>query len=273
MNVQEQVVEQTEVANQEPVIDQSAAEGQEPEASEKTEQDQEEQQEEEEHKKPNRLQKRIDNLTREKYRLRAELDAMKNVIQGNQQQAQSQSSKPVREQFNSDEDFIDALTDYKTALVKNEILTKVQQPNQSSQWEDKVEAAREAYDDYDEVIDSISSMTMPAAAIEAINTSDIGPDIAYYLGNNPKEVRKLATMPQGAAARYIGTIEARLESDKKQKVVTTGKPITGAPKPPATVKPVASAGPIDLTGAGASKLSTAEWLAARNQQLKEKYKR
>ena len=63
--------------------------------------------------KESRIQKRIDKLTREKYQLKGELEAMKKMQEQYTSQAPAPATgKPSRDKFNTDEEWIEALTDY-----------------------------------------------------------------------------------------------------------------------------------------------------------------
>lgn len=137
-------------------------------------------------------------------------------------------------------------------------------------WQQKKEAAREKYDDFDEVLDVPLGVDIPRAMGEAIMTSDVGPDIAYFLGQNPGEAKRIAKLSPVAQSREIGRIEAYIaeldkESDSEEE--EEKPPVeTKAPPPP---KPVKKSGPTDRGGLS-DDLPMEEWVKRRNAQLKGK---
>lgn len=64
--------------------------------------------------------------------------------------------------------------------------------------------------------------------VEAIRDSDVGPQLAYYLGQNLAETEQLLALPATQRARAIGKIEAKLEG-------VTPAPRPAVSQPPRTV--------------------------------------
>lgn len=118
----------------------------------------------------------------------------------------------------------------------------------------RVEAARDKYEDFDEVAFSPAVPVTPAMA-EVIAESDMGPDVAYWLGKHPQEARRIAGLSPIAAAREIGKIEAKLSAPPPPKKTTA------APPPPTTVR--GAAAPV----VDPEKMSMDEWVKWRSQQL------
>lgn len=261
--VQEETVENAE--NQEVEGAKKPDEGANESADGKDDGEEEPAKEEEKHRE-SRLQKRFDKLTREKHELKGRVDLLEKMVLENRQQAQPQEP-PKREQFQSDGDFINALTDWK---IDQRLAQQSQAPNPA--WDAKVEATRAAHDDYDEVISDVGTIALPATANEAILSSDIGPEIIYHLGQNPNLALKISRMSAAAAAMEIGIVAAKLKSEAGAKENQKPKEHSKAPAPAKTVKPVGGSGPVDLYGKGAEKLSTKEWLEKRNAELAAKRK-
>lgn len=95
----------------------------------------------EEHRVPKGVQKRIDRLTQEKYRLRAELDVLRSQQQPQQapqaQQAAQPSEAPKLEQYQSIEEYLDALTDFKASQKIDRIASEREaKENQTRQQQD-----------------------------------------------------------------------------------------------------------------------------------------
>jgi len=64
---------------------------------------------------------------------------------------------------------------------------------------------------------------------ESIRASDIGPEVAYYLGANPKEAERISRLAPIMQAKEIGRIEAKLANDPPVKRTTSA---------PAPISPV-----------------------------------
>lgn len=226
---------------------------------------------EEDHRVPKGVQKRIDRLTQEKYRLRAELDVLRNQQQQPQaqqaQQAAQPSEAPKLEQFQSIEEYLDALTDFKASQKIEKISSERQaKENQTRQQQEaaklhegyvkQTEQARQAYDDFDDVVQD-PDLPISKAMAEAIMRSNNGADVAYYLGKNPAEAARLANLDPFSAAVEIGRIAATVVRPQPRKT-------SNAPPP---IQPVgARATPVT----DPDKMSTEDWLKWRNDQLKNK---
>ncbi len=100
-------------------------------------------------------------------------------------------------------------------------------------WQAKVEAAKEEYDDYEEVV-SKSKAHVEAHVGAAVLESDIGPAIFRHLALNPEVLEKLNGMSEKSAIREIGKIEAVLE--KNEKTAPPVKKVSTAPEPVKSVK-------------------------------------
>ena len=101
---------------------------------------------------------------------------------------------------------------------------------------------------------------------ETIQYSDLGPDLAYWLGSNPKEAERIARLSPILQAREIGKIEVRLSDNPPVKKTTS------APTPISPVTARSSGSPShDTTDPRSIKtMSTSEWIEAeRNRQVRK----
>jgi regulator of replication initiation timing len=159
----------------------------------------------------------------ENEQLRAELEQLRQRIDASQTVApvKDPDPKPVRTQFVSDDDYMEALADW-TADRK---LAERQQEDQQARiqaaqqqmgenWERRLEVAKVTLTDYDDVVGK-SDIDLPNPIYMAIVEADLGPEISYYLAKNPDEVRLLKGMTLTAAVRMIGKLEDRLEREKE----------------------------------------------------------
>lgn len=177
--------------------------------------------------------------------------------------APASTEKPHPDNFATYELFLEALTDYKVAerdavRVKEQEAAKQQEAdnNRVKTYAEKANKAREVYTDFDEVVDQ--DLPVSRAMIEVITESELGADIAYYLGKHPQDAIRIAALSPLAAAREIGKIEAKLTPAEKT-IETPSK----APKPVSPVK-----GNATPTNTPSDNDSMADWLAKRNKQLR-----
>lgn len=227
-------------------------------------------QDDDDHRVPKGVQKRIDRLTQEKYRLRAELDFLRSQ-QPQQaqpaQQAQQPSQAPKLEQYNSIEEYLDALADHK-ASQKFDHLAKEREAKESQtrqqqevaklheSYTKQTEQARQAYGDFDDVVQD-PDLPISQAMAEAIMRSTNGADVAYYLGKNPDQAARIASLDPFSAAVEIGRIAATVVRPQPRKT-------SNAPPP---IQPVgARATPVT----DPDKMSADEWIKWRNGQLKKR---
>ena len=101
---------------------------------------------------------------------------------------------------------------------------------------------------------------------EAIQSSDIGPELAYYLGSNPKDADRISRLTPLSQAKEIGKIEAKLATDPPMKKTTS------APAPISPVNARSSGSPaMDTTDPRSIKtMSASQWIEAdRARQMKK----
>jgi hypothetical protein len=132
-------------------------------------------------------------------------------------------------------------------------------------YHDREEEARNKYDDFEQVAYN-PSLKITTVMAQTIQSSDIGPDVAYYLGANPKEADRISRLAPYVQAKEIGRIEAKLASEPMVKK-------TSSAPPPFTPVTASSKGAMvyDTTDPRSIKsMSTSEWIAAdRARQVKK----
>lgn len=177
--------------------------------------------------------------------LKAELERERQQIAGLYQKLQEppkadSDGRPSRANYTDDEKFIEDLTAWKAGLqIKEELSKRDQQAQESAQvseaeklserFNERAKSVLEKYPDFlEKVTDEDLIISKPMA--RQIALAENGPDVAYYLSNNPEVSAKIAQMHPLDAAMELGKISAGL--------VRSGKQISSAPAP---VKPVASA--------------------------------
>ena len=172
---------------------------------------------------------------------------------------------PSIDNFESPDAYAEAL-----ALRKAEELI-AQRDRQKEQAEiveaygEREEKARDKYDDFEDVVYN-PKLRITDVMAETIQYSDLGPDLAYWLGSNPKEAERIARLSPILQAREIGKIEVRLSDNPPVKKTTS------APTPISPVTARSSGSPShDTTDPRSIKtMSTSEWIEAeRNRQIRK----
>lgn len=167
--------------------------------------------------------------------------------------------------FDSHDDYIEAV-----ALRKaEELVAKREAAKQHSQlteaYYEREEQAREKYDDFEQIAYN-SKLPVTDVMADTIRASEIGPDILYYLGSNPKEATRIHNLAPNLQIKEIGKLEERLSNNPPVKKVSS------APTP---ITPVTAGGngssSYDTTDPRSIKtMDTSQWIEAdRQRQLKK----
>ena len=170
------------------------------------------------------------------------------------------------DQFESTEAYADALA-YQKA---EELIAKREAAKQQSQvlesYHDLEEEARTKYDDFEQVAYN-PKLPVTNVMAETIQSSEIGPELAYYLGSNPKEAERISRMTPLSQAKEIGKIEAKLVSAPPVKKTTS------APAPISPVTARSSGAPaFDTTDPRSTKTMTdSQWIEAERVRQRKKW--
>jgi hypothetical protein len=164
---------------------------------------------------------------REVERLQKELETMRGAPT-DQQSFEQQDANRVRE----------VLKEEKLAEKQAELSNRdsfIKEARQAA-FVAKAEAALERMPD---LLEKFSNVPVSEAAAEIIAESDKAAEIAYYLGNNPKEAHEIARLPAHLQGARIARIEARLSAAPQVRKVSQ------APTPPARLSGASSPGVKD----------------------------
>jgi len=183
------------------------------------------------------------------------------------QQPVAEPPKPVPsvDQFESPEAYAEALAVRKAEELLAQREAQRQQAELLDAYHDREEQAREKYDDFEQVAYN-PKLPITNVMADTIRASDIGPDVAYYLGSNVKEAERIARLPPILQAKEIGKIEAKLASNP-----APTKKASSAPTPISPVTNRAASVAYDTTDPRSTKtMSTSEWIEAeRARQIRK----
>lgn len=254
-----------------------AAEGEKPQDGQTTDQtaarevtQQQKHEGEEQHR--SRAYRRLDRWRTRAIEAETRLKALQEV-QGKpaeRQQPQEGSDEPKRDQFESYEAFIEARATWKAEKAAEERAKKVlddarkkdeQERSQGETekvaraWNAKVEKARDALEDFDEVCaESEAIVTKPMS--DAILESDHGALIAYHLAKNPAEAERISKLSPSKQAAAVVALEEKVKAPAKQP--------SKAPEP---INPVGQKAEVEKDPA---KMTDAEFNAWRRRQIAQR---
>jgi len=180
------------------------------------------------------------------------------------------ADKPTPEQFSTTEDYVEAVAGWKANQIVTETLSKHAEQEQARRqqadadarthaWTEQESDAEDKYEDYHDVTRN-PNLHINDAMLSVIQASEVGTDLAYYLGKNLAESERIAKLPPILAAKELGKLELKVSS------ASTGKSPSKASPPITPIKGnggTASNAPSDAD-------SVTVWLAKRNAQLRAK---
>ena len=180
---------------------------------------------------------------------------------------QAEAPKPVPvehvkpEQFTTTEEYVEALTTSKAAQIVQQQQFAKQQQELLGNYHDKEEDARSKYEDFEQVAYN-PKLPITNVMAQTIQASDNGPDIAYYLGTNPKEADRISRLEPFLQAKEIGKLEAKMASEPVTKQTSRAP----APISPVTPRNGGSSS-FDTTDARSIKtMTTSQWIDAERQR-------
>lgn len=161
-------------------------------------------------------------------RLRKETLRLQRQFQESLTKSQTPKEVPKREAFADDEAFIKAQIEHEAERLAAQKLKEREQQQQQERiresWSEKAEKAVERYPDFQTVVAN-PALPINAVMVEYIADSDLGADVAYYLGKNPEKAADIAEMSPVKAARELARIEAELAARPKAKPSNAPEPI------------------------------------------------
>ncbi len=225
-------------------------------------------------KKTDPFQERIDTVTK---RFRESERALTALEQENESLRKRITDIPISEEtpktladFEFDEDkyreYMFAEVDRRATVAAEKVVAGMQEKTRGETILEKHKVREktfaESVDDYQAVAysDDIKISNDMAAEIRA---SEIGPEIAYYLGKNPDEASFMSRLPTREVIREITQLEGRLLTEKAK---AKGKSVSDAPPPPAKIKASEPGIKVSSTDPKSDKMSDEEWFKAEDRR-------
>jgi hypothetical protein len=181
--------------------------------------------------------------------------------QAKQAQPKVPAEIPPADQFESPEAYAEVLAERRAQELIAQREAAKQQAEIMEAYHDREEEVRTKYDDFDQVAYN-PQLRITDVMAETIRASDIGPELAYHLGQNPKEADRIARLAPFLQAKEIGKIEARLAD---------APPVKKASSAPEPIRPVrarvSNTGIVDTTDPRSTKsMSDSEWIEAERRR-------
>jgi predicted TIM-barrel fold metal-dependent hydrolase len=231
--------------------------------------------EEPEVKQPRGVQKRLNELTanwREEQRRAQKLEAMlEQVLSRNQMPEKPEvkaepAAEPKLEQFQTYEEYVGALADYRAELKVQQKLSEMEQRQKAveaarqksqvvEQFQSKASTFAVEHPDFNDVAFN-PELPVTDSMAEAIQQSDNGPELLYHLGKNPSEAARIAALTPLMAAVELGKLAVKVSLPQPRNK-------TAAPPP---IRPLS--GGSGTASPDPDKKSADEWLEWRRQQIK-----
>jgi hypothetical protein len=247
-------------------------------------------------KKPARgVQKKLDELRRnaedakreaqaerqEKLRLLALLEAQGKAQPKEEPRQEAEPARPARADYADEAQWVEAMSAYAESMAgfiaRREVAKERNRMEEESRlsalkseraraieaYRSRVEKAREKHADFDEV--AYSDVQISTAIAAAIEHSDDGPELQYYLGANPAEAERLNRLSAPLQLVELGKIALKLATPATSE--RPQAPLSAAPRPPKPLKGVEQQPVKDP-----SEMSMDEYAAMRKTQQKEERK-
>jgi len=234
----------------------------------------------EEPKKDNGVQKRINQITREKHEARQEADRVKqeNAELAKQLEAlktpKAELSQPQENDFTDYNEYQQANSNYVVEKATQGAYEKLRAENQATEnatkqanqeqafatkrteFQEKAATKKEHYQDFDEVVygDGLAPF-MDTELAGQLFDMDKGPEVAYHLGAHLDVAERIHALDPVSRARELTKLEFQVES------VTGGKKVSDAPDP------IVPLGNSAVVSKDEKDMSDDEWWAGRYAQL------
>jgi len=196
------------------------------------------------------LQKRFDDLTKKRRTAERERDYERDLRLKAEEELKKLKStipskdKPKVEDFDSQEEYDEALATWAAEKKLNEYKAEVAKADEEKKVKDDIHTVnelldeaistgRDKYEDFDKVVLEPKELPFTQALVDTILDSEIADEIMYYLAKNPDDLADISKLNARRAAREITLIETKLLSVAKKKDVTSAKnePTPKTPKP------------------------------------------
>ncbi len=202
----------------------------------------------------------------------------------------AEDAEPKPEDFANVADYAKAFArwdrqqaDRERAQQEAEQAASKHQKKAAETWQERLDAYRETYPEFDDLVGSspLAKQELPNRVIAAIQESELGPQLLRHLAETPADWAALRELNADKAIKFLGRLEAKLETPPAKDPEPEPKAEVKTDPPPKEVKPdpvknVSKAPPPTDTTVGTGEpfkkderdMTTEEFLAHRRAQRK-----
>jgi hypothetical protein len=218
-------------------------------------------------KKESPASKRVSEVIKQRNDARIEAARLQGVIDGQATDAKPEPAaepkdKPILENFESYQDFTEAMADWTYEKGENAKAAKAIESEQTAnqaKFGARLREGEAKHDDFKEVVNQ-PNLAINDTMIEAMMDADNPDEIAYHLGKNPDEAIRISSLSAAAAGREIGKLDVTLAAPAP-KAEPAPKRTTNAPPP---IEPV-NTGAGDITRKDPNNMSMDEYVNYRTR--------
>lgn len=172
---------------------------------------------------------------------------------------------PKREDFKDDAAFSEAEIEHLAARKAQELLDKRERDRlaetRAEKFLEKAEKASERYPDFHAVVNN-PTLQINDAMAEYIADSDLGDEVAYFLGKNPAKAAQIARLTPVGAARELTRLEVELAAKPKATP-------SNAPDP---IKPVGSRGKVSSSTLPSDSDDIGTWMKKERERVRQMHR-
>jgi hypothetical protein len=191
--------------------------------------------------------------------------------------------EPKEEDFDEYKDFTRALVQWENRQERRAEAEKVKAEKAEAetakqkaalkelqtQWDGKLDRARETHPDFDSVIDPEMELTEAMGRYMMDPRNDLGAEMMYELSSHPEEAARIRALPVMEQIGEMHLIRKRLAGATENKQPSAPNP-RQASKAPAPVRPVAGGAAVPASSLHDEKLAanTTAWMRKREAELR-----
>ena len=167
--------------------------------------------------------------------LREKVAALETGKTDTSQSAESEDAPPKEEDFDDYSEYVAAKAEYNAEKrIRAELAAQKEQDQQTAEenrlngllatFEERVEAVRDKFEDYDEVVFDSSLQLRPEVG-RVLLEMERGPELAYEIASDPKVQARLSSLSETGVAIELGKMEAALTLPKARKATKAPDPV------------------------------------------------
>jgi len=224
-------------------------------------------------KKTNSAKDRIDKLTERFRSAERELAERERKIAELEDQLSKVPKEPLKTlkdfEYNEEEygayivERTEAIATKAAEQVAKQYVDKADSSESESEYDKRERAFEKEFPDFRQKAYD-PDLRISESMAQVIKETDVGPELLYYLGNNPDEASVISRMSPVTAGMELSALVTKIRSEKD---VASKKSASKTPPPPATIAGKDAGLRVSTTAPSSDKLSDDEWFKAEEVRL------